>query len=67
MTSGRVAQTQEHLFHHCRRWKNEQQELWKAVGRATGWKTGKYRHMQISELFSMEICDQAAMDFLAAT
>ena len=23
--------------------------------------------MQISELFSMEICDQAVMDFLAAT
>ena len=41
--------------------------LWKAVGKATGWKAGRCRHVQISELFSMEECDQAVMDFLAAT
>jgi hypothetical protein len=38
----------------------------RAVGRATGWKAGKCRHVQMSELFSIEICDQAVMDFLAA-
>ena len=32
-----------------------------------GWKAGRCRHVQISELFSMEKCDQAVMDFLAAT
>jgi len=36
-------------------------------GKATGWKAGRCRHVQISELFSMEKCDQAVMDFLAAT
>jgi hypothetical protein len=58
-------QTREHLFCYCKRWKNEQRELWRAVGRVTGWKAGKCRHLQISELFSMEI--QAVIDFLAAT
>jgi hypothetical protein len=37
------------------------------VGKATGWKAGRCRHVQISELFSIEECDQAVMDFLAAT
>jgi len=32
-----------------------------------GWKAGKCRHVQISELFSMGICDQAVMNFLVAT
>jgi hypothetical protein len=41
--------------------------LWKAVGKATEWKASGYRYMQISRLFSMEKCDQAVMDFLAAT
>ena len=37
------------------------------MGKATGWKAGRCRHVQMFELFSMEICDQAVMDFLAAT
>jgi len=41
--------------------------LEKALGRATGWKAGWYGHVQISELFSMVICDQPVMDFLAVT
>jgi hypothetical protein len=64
---GQAAQAREHLFRHCRKWKNEQWELWKAVGRETGWKAGRCRHVQISELFSLETCDQAVLDFLAAT
>jgi len=28
---------------------------------------GRCKHVQISELFSLEKCDQAVMDFLAAT
>jgi len=36
-------------------------------GKATGWKAGRCRQVQISELYSMEICDQAVIDFLAAT
>jgi len=51
----------------CSRWKDQQKALWKAVGKATGWKASRCRHVQISELFSMEKFDQAVMDFLAAT
>jgi len=62
-----AAQTREHLFRHCSRWRNQQKTHWKAVGKATGWKAGRCRHVQVSELFSMEERDQAVMDFLAAT
>jgi len=64
---GGAVQTREHLFRHCTQWKDQQKAQWKAVGKATGWKAGRCRHVQISELFSMEKCDQAVMDFLAAT
>jgi hypothetical protein len=56
----------EHLFRLCSRWRYQQKALWKAVGKATGWKQGRCRHVQICELFSMEECNQAVMDFLAA-
>ena len=62
-----TTQTREHLFRHCSRWKDQQKELWKVVGKATGWKAGRCRHVQVSELFSMEKYDQAVMDFMAAT
>jgi len=62
-----MSQTREHLFCHCSRWRDQQKVLWKAVGKVTGWKAGRCRHVQISELFSMEECDQAVVDFLAAT
>jgi len=64
---GTVSQTREHLFRHCSRWKEQQKTLWKVVGRATGWKAGRCRHVQISELFTIAECDQAVIDFLAAT
>jgi hypothetical protein len=54
-------------FRHRRQRKNEQQGLWKAAGRAMGLKVGRCWHVQISELFSLEKCDQAVMDFLTAT
>ena len=62
-----AAQTREHLFCHRSRWRDQQQTLWKAVGKATGWKAGRCRHVQISELLSVEDGDQAVMDGLAAT
>ena len=37
------------------------------MGKATRWKVGIYWRAQISELFSMEKCDQEAIDLLAAT
>jgi hypothetical protein len=54
----------EDLVRHCSRWKDQQKTLWKAVGQATCWKAGRCRHVQISELFTIEECDQAVMDFL---
>jgi len=62
-----MAETRDQLFRHCSRWRDLQQALWKAVGKVTGWKAGRCRHVQISELFSMEECNQAVMDLLTAT
>jgi hypothetical protein len=64
---GTVAQTREHLFRHCSRWRDQRSALWKAVGKAKCWKAGRCQHVQVSELFSIEECDQGAVDFLAAT
>jgi hypothetical protein len=64
---GTVAQMRAPLFRHCSRWKDQQVTHWKTVGQRTGWKAGRYRHMQMCELFTIEECDQAVMDFLAAT
>jgi len=60
---GTVAQTREHLFRHCSRWKDQHKTHWITVGQTTGWKAGRCRHVQISELFTTEECDQAVMDF----
>jgi len=37
------------------------------VGKATGWKAGRCRYVHVSELFSVEKCDQVVMVFMAAT
>ena len=57
----------EHLVRHCSRWKDQQETLWKVVGKATGWRVGRSRHVQVSELLSMQRCDKGVMDFLIAT
>jgi hypothetical protein len=36
-------------------------------GKERSLKAGRCRHVRVSELFSMEKCDKAVMDFLAAT
>jgi len=63
----RTAPTREHLFRHCSRWKDQQKTLWKEVGKATELRAGRCQHVKVSELLSIEKCDQAVMDFLAAT
>ena len=62
-----AAQTREHLFRHCSRLRDQQKTLHKLVGKETAWKVGKCRHAQISELLSIQECNQVVMDFLAAT
>jgi len=66
-SGSRMGQTQEHLFRHCSRWKDQHPMLSKKVGKATGWGAGRCRHVKVSELLSIRKCDQAVMDFLAAT
>jgi len=51
---GKVAQMREPLFHHCSQWRDQLSTLWKVVGNAKGWKAGRYRHLQVCGLFSME-------------
>jgi len=36
-------------------------------GKAEGMESSRSRHMQVSELFSMEACDQAVVVYLVAT
>ena len=62
-----VAQTREHLFCHCSQWRDQLKMRWKEMGRATGWRAGRCRHVQVSQLLSVQKCDKAVMDFLAAT
>ena len=62
-----MPQSREYLFCHYRRWIDHQKTLWKTVGQATGWKAGRCRHMQISELFTIEERDKSLMDYMAAT
>jgi len=64
---GTVAQTRDQLFRHCSRWKDQQKTLWETVRQTTGWEAGRCRQVQISELLTIEECDQAVMGFLAAT
>jgi len=64
---GTVAQTREHLIRHCSRCQAQPKTLWKTVGHTTGWKAARCRQVQMSERFTIEACDQAVMDCLAAT
>jgi hypothetical protein len=61
------AQTVEHLFRQCSRWKDQQMTLWKEVGNAPGWRVGRCRHLKVPKLLHVEKSDQGVMDFLAAT
>jgi ribonuclease HI len=63
----RPAQMREHLFRHRSRWKDRQKMLGKEVRKATGLGAGRCRHVKVSELLSIEKCDKAVIDFLAAT
>jgi len=65
--AGTAARTRKHLFRHGIQWRDLQKALWIAVGKVMGWKAGRYRHVQVSELFSLEECDEAVMNFLVAT
>jgi len=62
-----VAQMWEHILRHSSRWRDQQQTQWKTVQKATGCKACRCTHVQISELFSVEECDEAVMDCLSAT
>lgn len=66
-SSKTVAQTQKHLLLHCSRCRDQQKTFWNEVGKATGWRAGRCRHIQVSEPLSMEMCNTVVMDILIAT
>jgi hypothetical protein len=41
--------------------------FWQEVGKATGWRVGRCRHVKVSGLLPIDKCDQVVIDFLAAT
>jgi len=60
----RILLTWEHLFHPSSCCRDHEKPLWKMVGKTTGWIVARCRHMQSSELSSMELCDRIVRDFL---
>jgi hypothetical protein len=58
------SQTREHLFKHCRRWKDQQASMWRAIGRATA---RKRTNTSMTQLFGDERCTAAILEFLATT
>jgi hypothetical protein len=62
-----VSHRWEHHFRHRSQWKDHQEELWKPVGKAACCTAGRCRNVQISELFSIEECNQAVRVFRATT
>jgi hypothetical protein len=62
--SGRC-QTREHLFKKCAQWKEQIKELWRNVGRDTGWRRAKWR--SIAELFREERAEGAVLNFIWKT
>jgi len=62
-----TAQMQKHHFPNCNRWKDQRKTLSEEVGKETGCSAGTHRHVTVSELLSIQKCDQAVMDFLSAT
>jgi hypothetical protein len=58
------SQTREHLFKHCRRWKDQQATMWRAIGRETG---RKRTNTSMTQLFEDERCTAAILEFLAMT
>ena len=63
---GTVAQTWKHLLCYSSRWKYQQRELCKMVGKALGWKAGRCQRAQESEMCSIVECDKAVIDILVA-
>jgi hypothetical protein len=59
-------QTREHLLHHCSQWKYQHWELWKKLEKEPGWKAGRCQWAKESEKISLEICNKAVINFLAA-
>jgi hypothetical protein len=58
------SQTREHLFKHCRRWKDQQTTMWRAIGKATG---RKRTNTSMTQLFGDERCTAAILEFLGTT
>jgi hypothetical protein len=59
-----VAQSREHLFKHCKHWRNPQNALWQAVKQGSG--RGK-SNTSMMDLFEDHRCSEAGIQFLRST
>jgi hypothetical protein len=60
----KVAQSREHLFKHCKHWRQPQNALWQAVTEASG--RGK-SNTSMKDLFGDRRCSEAVIQFLRST
>jgi hypothetical protein len=60
------SQTREHLSKHCRRWKDQQAIMWRAVCKATGGKRTA-QNTSMAQLFGDERCTAAILEYLRTT
>jgi ribonuclease HI len=61
-----ASQTREHLFKHCRRWKEQQTIMWREVNKATEGKR-MARNTSMATLFGDQRCTAAILEFLENT
>jgi hypothetical protein len=61
-----VAQTREHLFKYCRRWKDQQAIMWRDIRKETEGKR-TVRNTSIAQLIGDERCTAAILEFLQTT
>jgi hypothetical protein len=61
-----VSQAREHLFKHCRRWKDQQAFMWRDLRKATDGKRTA-RNTSMAQLFGDVGCTADILDFLRTT
>jgi ribonuclease HI len=61
-----ASQTREHLFKHCRQWKDQRITMWRAVRQATEGKRTA-RNTSMAQLFGDARCTAAILEFLETT
>jgi hypothetical protein len=61
-----TSQTREHLFTHCRRWKDQQASMWRDLRKVTNEKW-MARNTSMAQMFGHERCTAPVLEFLEPT